>query len=210
MTLRSRSCVIGRGVWMFSICSAMALASKTPTQIGSTFCPSRSRRMMIGMLVIGSTINPLIVISTSARCRLRIDDFHGSSVLRRQPYARARARSRQADRVDRLAPDAVRTGALECPHRRTGRPTSARPGRLTTVFPVVRPETSQSRRRLRESTSTSTRRPTVASCSSCWMRRCSNCSPRIRRVLTSSGTSSGSRFDASVFGRSEYLNENML
>jgi hypothetical protein len=29
------------------------------TQIGGTFCPSRSRRMMIGMLVIGSTISPL-------------------------------------------------------------------------------------------------------------------------------------------------------
>ena len=32
----SRSCVIGRGVETFSICSAMALASGTPTQIGST------------------------------------------------------------------------------------------------------------------------------------------------------------------------------
>ena len=63
MTLRSRSCVIGRGVAMFSICSAMALASKIPTQIGSTFCPSLSRRMTIGMFVIGSTISPLIVIS---------------------------------------------------------------------------------------------------------------------------------------------------
>jgi len=36
MTLRSRSWVIGRGVAMFSICSAMAFASKMPTQIGST------------------------------------------------------------------------------------------------------------------------------------------------------------------------------
>jgi hypothetical protein len=44
----------------------MALASNTPTQIGSTFWPSRSRRMMIGMFVIGSTISPLMVISTSA------------------------------------------------------------------------------------------------------------------------------------------------
>ena len=32
----------------------------------------------------------------------------------------------------------------------------------------------------------------------------------IRRVLTSSGTSSASRCSASVFGRGEYLNENML
>ena len=41
-------------------------------------------------------------------------------------------------------------------------------------------------------------------------RRCSACSATIRRVFSSSGTSSGIRFDASVFGRSEYLNENML
>ncbi len=67
MTLRSRSCVIGRGVVTFSICSAMALASKTPTQIGRTRCPSLSRRMMIGMLVMGSTISPLIVISICMR-----------------------------------------------------------------------------------------------------------------------------------------------
>ena len=59
MTLRSRSCVIGRGVVTFSICSAMALASNTPTQIGSTRCPSLSRRMMIGMLVIGIDHQPL-------------------------------------------------------------------------------------------------------------------------------------------------------
>ena len=59
MTFRSRSCVIGRGVVTFSICSAMALASKMPTQIGSTRCPSLSRRMMIGMLVIGIDHQPL-------------------------------------------------------------------------------------------------------------------------------------------------------
>src|SRR3954470_3810264 len=63
MTFRSRWRVIGRGVATFSICSAIAFASKTPTQIGSTRCPSLSRRMMMGMLVIGSTISPLIVIS---------------------------------------------------------------------------------------------------------------------------------------------------
>src|SRR4029079_621037 len=63
MTFFSRSCVIGRGVVTFSIWSAMALASNTPTQMGRTRWPSLSRRMMMGMLVIGSTINPLIVIS---------------------------------------------------------------------------------------------------------------------------------------------------
>src|SRR4051812_26904383 len=63
MMLRSRSCVIGRGVAMFSICSAIAFASKMPTQIGSTRSPSLSRRITIGMFVIGSTISPLIDIS---------------------------------------------------------------------------------------------------------------------------------------------------
>src|SRR4051812_16669305 len=63
MTFLSKSCVIGRGVETFSICSAIAFASKTPTQIGRTRWPSLSRRMMMGMLVMGSTISPLIVIS---------------------------------------------------------------------------------------------------------------------------------------------------
>ena len=63
MTLRSRSCVIGRGVATFSIWSAIAFASKMPTQIGSTRCPSLSRRITIGMFVMGSTISPLMVIS---------------------------------------------------------------------------------------------------------------------------------------------------
>ena len=63
MTFRSRSWVIGRGVEMFSICKAMAFASNIPTQIGSTFCPSLSRRMTIGMFVTGSTISPLMLIS---------------------------------------------------------------------------------------------------------------------------------------------------
>src|SRR5688572_18462607 len=63
MTLFSRSCVIGRCGVTFSICSAIAFASNTPTQIGSTRLPSLSRRITIGMFVIGSTISPLIVIS---------------------------------------------------------------------------------------------------------------------------------------------------
>src|SRR6185503_1011515 len=70
MTFFSRSCVIGRGVVTFSIWSAIALASKTPTQIGRTRCPSLSRRMMMGILVIGSTIRPLIVISICMAHRL--------------------------------------------------------------------------------------------------------------------------------------------
>src|SRR5262245_17311411 len=65
MTLRRRSCVIGRGVAMFSICSAIAFASKMPTQIGSTRSPCLSLRITIGRLVTGSTISPLMDISMS-------------------------------------------------------------------------------------------------------------------------------------------------
>ncbi len=54
-----RSWVMGRGGETFSISSAMALASKTPTQIGSTESLSTSLRTMIGMLVVGSSISPL-------------------------------------------------------------------------------------------------------------------------------------------------------
>src|SRR5688500_889992 len=65
MMLRSRSCVIGRGVAMFSIWSAIAFASKMPTQIGSTRSPCLSFRITMGRLVIGSTISPLMLISIS-------------------------------------------------------------------------------------------------------------------------------------------------
>src|SRR4051812_13402996 len=91
MTFLSRSCVIGRGVATFSICSAIAFASKTPTQMGSTRCPSLSRRMMMGMLVIGSTISPLIVISIcmdrlapeAVRVRAGNPDVHDAPDARR-------------------------------------------------------------------------------------------------------------------------------
>ena len=89
MMLRSRSCVIGRGVAMFSICSAMAFASKMPTQIGRTRSPSLSLRITMGMLVIGSTISPL----------MRHFDQHGVLSLRR---------IRCLQRQGRLAPQAVR------------------------------------------------------------------------------------------------------
>ncbi len=58
-----RSCVIGRGVVTFSIWSAMALASATPTQMGRTLEPSLSRRMTIGRLVAGSIMSVFTVIS---------------------------------------------------------------------------------------------------------------------------------------------------
>ena len=43
----------------------MAFASKIPTQMGRTAELPGSRRMMIGMFVIGSIISPLIFISSS-------------------------------------------------------------------------------------------------------------------------------------------------
>ncbi len=56
---------MGRGVETFSISSAMALASYTPTQMGSTVLPLTSLRITMGMLVTGSIMSPRIFISTS-------------------------------------------------------------------------------------------------------------------------------------------------
>ena len=127
MTFRSRSCVIGRGVEMFSICSAMAFASKMPTQIGSTRCPSLSRRMTIGMFVTGHH-----------QSLDRHFDLHGCPQTLCGPARSMRTRHGAAD-------------------------PSAGPGRFTTMFLLVRPESSVSRRRLAASTSTSTFCPTSRS-----------------------------------------------
>ena len=59
-----RSWVIGRGVAIFSSSSAIALASKMPTQMGSERFSSSSRRMMIGMFDTGSRASPRTFIST--------------------------------------------------------------------------------------------------------------------------------------------------
>src|SRR5215831_15970838 len=56
---------MGRGVVTFSISSAIALASYTPTQMGRTVLPFTSFRMTMGMLVTGSIMSPRIFISTS-------------------------------------------------------------------------------------------------------------------------------------------------
>src|SRR2546426_5010655 len=109
MMFRSRSCVIGRGVEMFSICSAMAFASKMPTQIGSTRWPSLSRRITIGMLVMGSTIRPLMVISIC---------------MALQPRRRKGPCQTFAPRVGagRAPPDAVWSGALDAHRDRSPNP----------------------------------------------------------------------------------------
>ena len=79
------------------------------------------------------------------------------------------------------------------------------------MFPPVRPDISASRRRLAESTSTSTIVPDrllVQPRLDLPLQRLQRHDPRASSPP--SLTSSGIRFDASVFGRAEYLNENML
>src|SRR5206468_2309612 len=138
MTLRSRSCVIGRGVAMFSIWSAIAFASKMPTQIGSTRCPSLSRRMTIGMFVIGSTISPLMVISIciwrynlGAQGALSNDDVSATTTTERNADSRTQSTQRRKRHLTstwslftlrRPAPDAVRAGALHPDRQRTPDP----------------------------------------------------------------------------------------
>ena len=56
---------MGRGVVTFSISSAMALASYTPTQMGNTVSLFTSFSTTMGMLLTGSIIKPRIFISTS-------------------------------------------------------------------------------------------------------------------------------------------------
>ena len=137
MTLRSRSCVIGRGVVTFSICSAMALASKTPTQIGSTRWPSVSRRMMIGMLVIGSTIRPLIVISI-CMIALRLRSSLSALALRLASLSAVqpvRNLGRGVPVKHGLAAQAVRVRAGDAHRHDRGRST---PGRLRGSRPCCR------------------------------------------------------------------------
>src|SRR3954452_13403135 len=59
-TERRRSWVIGRGGSTPSMRSAMALASKTPIQMGRKSWLPTSRRITIGTFDEGSSINPLI------------------------------------------------------------------------------------------------------------------------------------------------------
>src|SRR5205814_7308470 len=55
------------GLWgeIFSISSAMAFASKAPTQIGNIVSLFTSFRMIMGVPLLGSIINPLILTSIS-------------------------------------------------------------------------------------------------------------------------------------------------
>src|SRR5262249_34643381 len=125
-----RSCVMGRGVDTFSISSAIALASYTPTQMGSTVFPFRSFRITIGILVTGSIINPRIFISTSMGASPQ------SSLDHRQALAHQRigSRSRHLHRhvlSHQLARD-TRSRKIHCAI--VGRPTDPLPGRLISSF----------------------------------------------------------------------------
>src|ERR1051325_938577 len=74
-----RSCVMGRGVETFSISRAIAFASYTPTQMGSTVVLPTSFRMTMGILVTGSIMSPRIFISTSMRSLPFLIPLHHSS-----------------------------------------------------------------------------------------------------------------------------------
>ena len=177
-----------------------------PTQIGSTRCPSSSRRMMIGMLVTGSTISPLIVISicmgSSERCWLCVTRVHTVGSV--GPRC-------QAEVAEWLAPDAVRARASDRSPA-SMRPIHSRgPGRFTTVLPVVRPDSSESRRRLAASISTSNVWPTSASKhAQLDLAAAVPAAPRSAASSPPPARRPRYRFAASVFGRSEYLNEKML
>ena len=119
---------------MFSICIAMALASNMPTQIGSTFCPSLSRRITIGMLVMGSTISPL----------MRHLDLHGPSPLP-SLHRLTLGASTDAVKFERVAgvrlPANARPQTLCGPARSTCTATvwpiqELGPGRFTTTLPA--------------------------------------------------------------------------
>ncbi len=58
---------MGRAAVIFSISSAIALASKMPTQIGITASEPTSFSTTIGMFVEGSIIKPRIRTSISIR-----------------------------------------------------------------------------------------------------------------------------------------------
>ena len=109
----------------------------------------------MGMFVMGSTISPLMVISISMRLLSHAKTSDA-------PYGRARLARRRLSGPARV----IRTGTvrpIHVPRVRVHPLSSVGTGKLTTVFPLVRPETSCISRRLAESTSTSSIAPTASS-----------------------------------------------
>ena len=207
MTLRSRSCVIGRGVEMFSICSAMALASNMPTQIGSTRCPSLSRR-----ITIGHVRDRIDHQALDAHFNLHSGHL-GAGVRarsRRREVARERGSTVQAGGAVHPAPNAMWPRALDAYRQQLPDPRrlSRQIDDDVRAGPAGQLRVAAPARRVHEHIDALSDQ--LSRSAPVWMSRCSACSATIRRVFSSSGTSSGRRSPASVFGRGEYLNENML
>ena len=128
---------------MFSICSAMAFASKMPTQIGSTRCPSLSRRITIGMFVIGIDHQPLdrhLDLHDPLQPRRPAPLSTTGRVPRRCAARRARSRTGTVRPIQSAGPGRFTTtllrraarqlasraaGSPRPPARRPSRPTSA-------------------------------------------------------------------------------------
>src|SRR5712692_9700301 len=75
---------MGRGVLTFSISSAMAFASYTPTQMGSTVSLPTSLSSTIGIFETGSIISPRIFISTSIKTSKEQRCFEGARLQPRR------------------------------------------------------------------------------------------------------------------------------
>ena len=84
-----RSWVIGRGVVMFSILRAMALASKTPIQMGRMRSVSGSWRTTIGILEMGSIDEPLDPHFYRHRIRLRTENIKAAGPYVKKPVRTA-------------------------------------------------------------------------------------------------------------------------
>src|SRR5512135_212908 len=83
MMFFSKSWVMGRENLIFSSSLAMAVASSKPIQMGTALSDATSLRIMMGLLVKGSMVNPETVISLSMMPPLAMSSgvpFHGYAV----------------------------------------------------------------------------------------------------------------------------------
>ncbi len=154
----------------------------------------------MGMLVIGSTISPLMVISISMACSASQDRCLPTSNCR---LSRQAVRPGPPDRHRHRPPDPVGGAAAARPigrDRKVHYGVPRRPARHLAVAPPAR--------RIDEDVHHAARPPPRAAASG--SPAAATAAPRCAPSSPSSLTSSGIRFDASVFGRAEYLNENML
>ena len=199
MMLRSRSCVIGRGVAMFSIWRAMAFASKMPTQIGRTRSPVLVLEDHDGH--VGDRIHhqPLDGhFDQHGRHPLRRIDARGVSVAASPHTLFGPARRMVTGTVRPIHASAPSPPRSEPENSRRCCPSSA---------PRLSPLPPPARRIHQDLDRGPDHLPRAAGSES---PAAATAAPRYAPSSRSSLTSSGIRFDASVFGRGEYLNENML